>query len=97
MKKQQAVKVLESFIRTEVRKNLREGTTELDLQDAKLALQMVNHLSAVSVRHNTNDVVLKQFEEEIASIRIQIMKYVEENSKFSFYGKSPNGFKLIKK
>lgn len=72
---------------------------KLDNQDAKVALEMVNGLAAGSayVSNSTNDPELKKFSEEMRTLRISIMKYVEENSNYGWYGKSPHGFKLVNK
>lgn len=70
---------------------------QLDTNEMKVILSFINSLSAVTLRHSTNDDFIRQQEEKVRQIRMDIMHYCEENSIYTFYGKSPTGFKLVKK
>jgi len=86
-------------IRTLVEDILKEDGGMLDINDAKAALVMINGMSAGSdgLNYSTNDKGLKDYGNKVRELRIEIMEYVEKNSGYTFYGKSPNGFKLVKK
>lgn len=82
----------------EVKQELKEETKQLDVNELKVIAKFVNSLSAVPhLSYSTNDAFIKQKEREISEIRIAIMNYVEGNSTYKFLGKSPNGWKLVKK
>ncbi len=87
---------LQKLVTELIEKTLNEGLR--DAQDIKVALQAVNGLAQATsgLNHMTNDQELKRFAEQIRSIRIEIMEYVEQNSNYSFLG-TGRGFKLIKK
>lgn len=70
---------------------------EIEYDAPKVAMDMVNALSGFDVSHRVNDAFLKQKDEELRKIRIEIMEYIEKNSNYTWYGKSPSGFKLVKK
>lgn len=108
IKKLQEIKLTESQIKrikplltklvNEVKQQLKEETKQLDSNELKIIVQFVNSLGAVPhLSTSTNDQFIKQKEREISGIRIEIMNYVEENSAYKFLGKSPNGWKLVKK
>ena len=82
----------------EVRSELKESPEQLMSQDLKIISQYVNGLGAApALRHSIDDKFILQKAEEINKLRIEIMNYVEENSAYRFYGKSPSGWKLVKK
>ena len=100
MKKQptkRQLQIVENFIKNETKRMMKE-VNQLDHQDVKIALNLVNSLvqGTTSLEHQTNDPSLKSFSEHIRKIRIEIMNYVEDNSNFKFLGNG-KGFKLIKK
>lgn len=90
---------LRNKIRPIVERLMTEENNSLDSQDLKVALRLINGLSdgSVGLRHSTNDRGLLDFERKVSALRIEIMEYVEQNSQYTFYGKSPHGFKLVKK
>lgn len=91
---------LRKKIRTLVEDVLKEdGKNSLDSNDLKVALRLINGMSegSVGLDHATNDRGLKNFNERLIGLRIEIMEYCEKNSGYTFYGKSPYGFKLVKK
>lgn len=69
----------------------------MDSQDLKKILDYVNALSSVNLSHFIESKTIKDLEEQVRQIRIKIMQHVEQNSDFKFLGKSPSGFKLVKK
>lgn len=82
----------------EVRSELKEAPEQLMSQDLKIISQYVNGLGAApALRHSIDDKFILQKAEEINKLRIEIMNYVEENSAYRFYGKSPSEWKLVKK
>ena len=82
----------------EVKNELSEAPEQLMPQDLKIISQYVNVLGAApALRHSIDDKFILQKAEEINTLRIEIMNYVEENSAYKFYGKSPSGWKLVKK
>jgi len=92
------IKPLLTKLVNEVKQELKEETKQLDSNELKVIAQFVNSLGGVpNLSYSTNDAFIKQKEREIASIRIEIMNYVEQNSNYKFLGKSPNGWKLVKK
>lgn len=84
--------LVESIMREE------ESPRMLDPQELKVISQYVNGLSAVpSLRHSINDKTILNLADKVNSLRMEIMEYVEQNSNYKFYGKSPQGWKLVKK
>lgn len=71
---------------------------QLDSNELKIIARYVNGLgSTPTIRHSTNNKFILDAEQRINAIRMEIMNYVEENSAYKFYGKSPLGWKLVKK
>jgi hypothetical protein len=68
-----------------------------DPNDTKWVLQYVNALASVPIRHLTNDANIKQITDKIDLLRIELMRYVEDNTNYKFYGKSGTGWTLKKK
>tara|TARA_R110000868_G_scaffold217359_1_gene467429 strand:+ start:1364 stop:1696 length:333 start_codon:yes stop_codon:yes gene_type:complete len=97
-------KILENRLRKKIRSLVEdvlkeEPNSALDIQEVKAALVMINNMAAGSdgLNYKTNDKGLKELEKKIRDLRIELMNYVEQRSQYTFYGKSPNGFKLVKK
>lgn len=92
------IKPLLTKLVNEVKQELKEETRLLDPSELKVIAQFINSLSSVPhLAYSTEDAFIKQKEQEIGGIRIEIMKYVAQNSNYKFIGKSPNGWKLVKK
>ena len=90
--------ILKKLIK-EVKQELKEESgKQLDSQELKVIVDYINGLSAVPhLDYSTNDVTIKTIANKIAELRIEMMNYVEDNSQYKFIGKSPKGWKLIKK
>ena len=92
--------LLESKLRKMVKSVLKEADgKELSPQDLKYALQVINAVSGVSqYRHAFGSKELINFLDKFSDLRVEMMNYIDDNnSQYSFYGKSPSGFKYVKK
>lgn len=101
---EQQVEKLTPIIRkivNEVKTNLNEEQKMLDTYDLtalKTISKFVDGLAGLpSLRHATKDSNVREIEDQISALRIELMQYVEDNSGYQFIGKSPNGWKLVKK
>lgn len=68
-----------------------------DPNDTKRVLQYVNGIAQNPIRRLTNDPNIKRIAEEIDNLRIELMRYVEDNTGYKFYGKNGSGWTLRKK
>ena len=89
-------KLIENYVRIKVKSMLKEEVG-FDGTDMKLLLGYINGLARnPSLNHSINDKTLISLDDKIRGLRIQMMKYIEENSDYKFLG-TGNGFKLVKK
>lgn len=96
----QKVKVLKKYINEVKREMMKEDVPSkmLDSNELKVISAYINGLSAAPhLDHATNDQTIKKIARQVSGLRIEMMRYVEENSNYKFIGKSPNGWKLVKK
>lgn len=83
---------------TEMIRKVVKEEIDFDGNDFKLILNYINSLaSAPTLHHHINDKTLIDYDNQVKNIRIKMMEYVEQNSNYTFIGKSPSGFKLVKK
>lgn len=70
----------------------------LDGQDAKVAAGIVSAIAAAPYpKHSTNDKTIIAIWDKIDSARIELMRYVEDNSNYKFVDNGGRGWKLVKK
>lgn len=76
---------------------LKQMNEEVRSDAPKVAMFMVNALSGLNIDLKTSDEFLRDKARQLNDLRIEIMEYIEKNSNYTWYGKSPSGFKLVKK
>lgn len=78
--------------------NEAEPSSKLDAQEVKVIAAYINGLSsAPTMRYNVNDRNVLAIADKINALRMELMEYVKENSDYEYRGKSPFGWKWIKK
>lgn len=93
--------LVESILREEDPTQMGSGTApnkKLDAQEVKAIATFIDGMSTGSyLRHQTNDKTVLDIYDQVDSLRMKLMDYVKNNSDYEYRGKSPNGWKWIKK
>lgn len=78
--------------------NEAEPSSKLDSQEVKVIAAYINGLSSTpTIRYSVNDRNVLAITDKINALRMELMEYVKENSDYEYRGKSPFGWKWIKK
>lgn len=91
-----------SLVETKIRKIVKEVLSEdgeklngyYDIQPLNDIIQALSKVPYS--KHRTNNSTIHKFNDEISKIRMDAMKYLEDNSDYEYQGKG-NGWKLVKK
>lgn len=83
---------------TEMIKKQMNEATMLDSNELKVISKYVNGIGALpALQYVTNDPAIKKFQDQINSIRMEMMEHVATNSNYKFVASGSNGWKLVKK